>query len=741
MLQPGDQIDIWVVEKPLGQGGMGSVYRCHNRSAQRILAAVKVLDPSLNRVESAQARFIREAEILFALDHPNIVKVRNVRMDAELPYLEMEFVQGDNLEERIYEGRVELDDAVKLFRQAADALVYMHDRGIRHRDIKPSNMIVQDDGGLKLVDFGIATEQDGKTITESGQNFGSVSYAPPEWIDPNDLDPVKWDVYSLGVVYYELLTGRFGFPISGVGTSRQKALQVMIAKQNHPPLDPGPQFPVALRSLIRSMTRSAAADRMATSQEVLDRLENIDLEHIDPEHRFGDEPEHRPTSATWYPGMEDSSDTMIPEIEDLERVRQEIIEKGRIHSSPTTPEPPTPSMDESVDRSESETKPQPPPRGILPSKPPDAPIEEPAPSSKTPLVAGALLLLGGAAAAWWFTQEPPPPPVTTRAVEVVVAGIGAEVPVSVEVDGQVGTADGLVWSFGEVDFGSHSVVATVGEDCTPEATWCGVTETDFEVVEGEGVATAMVTVSAPVARPLMVSTPDVKKASARVGELVVEVGKEPVEVTWLLPGKHVVVVEVGTCEPGAAGCLPDCPSGCSSWSQEVVVDWEGGPIELEAPIEAPTLAILGIRGDPDGARVEDVVSSAGTAAKAAVSYGQFGSWLASNPTWQKDAAIDAGKADGNYLKGWEGATPPAGKSSQAIVNVSWAAASAFCSGRGGLAALEADPMTWDENSSTVAWHEYRQNAGKPAWRRSDGGVSTNVGKTDSRAFIGFRCAR
>ena len=76
-----------------------------------------------------------------------------------------------------------------------------------------------------------------------------------------------------------------------------------------------------------------------------------------------------------------------------------------------------------------------------------------------------------------------------------------------------------------------------------------------------------------------------------------------------------------------------------------------------------------------------------------------------------------------------------------MVNVSWAAAKAYCSGRGGLAALEADPQTWDENSTKVAWHEYRQNQGKPAWRRSDGGISTNVGKTDSRAFIGFRCAR
>ena len=739
MLQPGDLIDIWVVEKPLGQGGMGSVYRCHNRSAQRILAAVKVLDPSLNRVESAKARFVREAEILFSLDHPNIVKVRNVRMDADLPYLEMEFVQGDNLEDRIYEGRLELSDALSLFRQAADALVYMHELGIRHRDIKPSNMIVEGSGALKLVDFGIATEQDGVTITESGQNFGSVSYAPPEWVDPDDLDPVKWDVYSLGVVFYELITGRFGFPISGVGTSRQKALQVMIAKQNHPPLDPGVQFPVALRALIRYMTRSRPEDRMATAKEVLDTLSVLDTEHIDADHVFGDEPEHRPTSATWYPGMEDSSDTMIPDVEDLEAVRQEIIERG------------------------GSEEPQPPPRGILPSSPPEKPPDDapgdakPTLASKTPtepivdetktpsmlpkLAAGVVLLglVGGAV--WMFTQPPPAPELTSRAVDVVVAGVAADTPVTVTLGGQTGTAEGLVWHFGELDYGDHSVEARVGEGCdAPDATWCGVETTSFSLGEGEGVATATITVSAPTAIAITVSAPEVKRATGRIGELSFDVGKEPTEVASLMPGKHTLIVESGTCTEEHLGCWPECEKVCSSWSEDFVVAWGSEPLAFEAPIEPGQLALF---GGGAKATVAEQLSGGGatTAAAAAVSYAQFSAWLGSHPDWQKDAAVAANKADGNYLKGWTDTTPPAGKDGHAVVNVSWAAASAYCSGRGGLAPLEAEPTTWDENSTRIAWHEYRQNSGKPAWRRSDGGVSTNVGRTDSRAFIGFRCAR
>lgn len=138
MAQPGDIIDMWVIEKALGQGGMGSVYRAHNKAATRILAAIKILDPAVNRTPTGRARFIREAEILYALDHPNIVKVRNIRTDAELPYIEMEFVNGESLDGRILRGPTPLHESLDLMRQATHALAYIHARGIRHRDLKPS---------------------------------------------------------------------------------------------------------------------------------------------------------------------------------------------------------------------------------------------------------------------------------------------------------------------------------------------------------------------------------------------------------------------------------------------------------------------------------------------------------------------------------------------------------------------------------------------------------------------------
>src|SRR5688572_23941834 len=100
-MEAGDRIDGWVVDQRLGAGGMGSVYRCRNASTDRILAAVKVLEAPLAASPEAQARFAREAHILARLDHPNIVRVRNIRIDARPPYLEMEFIEGESLEQRI----------------------------------------------------------------------------------------------------------------------------------------------------------------------------------------------------------------------------------------------------------------------------------------------------------------------------------------------------------------------------------------------------------------------------------------------------------------------------------------------------------------------------------------------------------------------------------------------------------------------------------------------------------------
>ena len=724
MLQKGDEIDIWVVEKALGQGGMGSVYRCHNRSAQRILAAVKVLDASLNRVASAKARFVREAEILFALDHPNIVKVRNVRMDAELPYLEMEFVQGRSLEDVVLRGATPMTQALDLMRQGLEALHYLHSRGIRHRDIKPSNLLVQDDGLLKLVDFGIATEQEAVTITESGQNFGSVSYAPPEWVEPDGLDPVRWDIYGLGVTFFELLTGRFAFPIGGLGTSRQKALQVMIAKQNHPPLDPGEEFPVALRAFVRQMTHSLVAERFATAEETLEAFKALDLEFVDREHDFGDVLPAQRTSATWYPGMEGSGETMVPAAgtmvpDSLEDFSDQLREAVPVESPAPAHEWPIVIEQRIV------------PDSLLE----DEPSVHPKRRGPAPLVAGVavLLVMGLAAAALWPQPSEPedegPPPVTVTDLSVILTGLPAEVPVALRLDGEEGEREGATFNF-EAAPGEHTLVAVVGEDCAEGTVWCGRTEQTV-TLEGER-QTETLELSPPSATSLVIKVPGTESAMVRVGDEVFEVVDGQVRLDDLLPGRHEVEVGAGSCAPEARGCWPECPKGCASELLSVELPWEG-ELEVEAALELKDAPAAPPIGAPPS------TNDLGAAASA-VTNAAFGQWLSKNPDWQREAALEAGKAEGSYLKGWDGATPPSGKEGQAAVNVSWAAANAYCAPRGGLASIDASPQTWSEGGANP-WHEFRQADGKPAWRRSDGNASTAVRWAETGTFIGFRCKR
>ncbi len=704
MLQQGDEIDIWVVEQPLGQGGMGSVYRCHNRSAKRILAAIKTLDPRLNRVASAKARFVREAEILFALEHPNIVKVRNVRMDAELPYIEMEFVSGHSLEAQIRHGPMDLDSAVALFKQAASAVAYMHGMGVRHRDIKPSNMILQEGGNLKLVDFGIATELDGQALTENGQNFGSVSYAPPEWVEPGSLDPVRWDVYGLGIVFYELLTGRIAFPMGGVGTSRQQALQLMISKQGHPALDPGPTLPVALRRLVSAMTCSEPKQRLATADEVLALLEGMDLETMDPSATPKDSSTESVSRPTWHPGR------------DIKQPLDGSVDLETVAPSPVAVDP-----------------------GAAPT--PLGPSEFDQGNKKLVLVGCVLGLITVVVGLGWqvWRSDParqrtldPKPLAQERKADVIIAGLEETVPVQVQIGEQgVFTIDGFVYHFGALPLGEQKLRAILGQDCkfAEPAAWCVLEEQTVVLQAGEGVQTLTLSLKAPAERE--VSIQGVRGMRLSVDGETIDVDRKGAATVRLVPGKYGVLADKGK----------------ENWKGELVVPAQGElsafQVELgrgealhTAADRVPIRESIRDRVVPS----ETPVVSSGSAARAQVTNAQLGAWLATHLSWHRDEAVDAGMASDTYLKGWEGASPPAGKSSQAAINVSWSMARAYCSGRGGLAQVGADPQTWTEGG-TLAWHEYRQVDGKPAWLRSDGVSSTAVKTSDAKAFIGFRCAR
>lgn len=277
-LQSGEMVGVWVVECALGKGGMGSVYRCHNRHTERILAAIKLLDPAIMHYSDARARFVREAEILFTLEHPHIVKVSNVHLDSTPPWLEMEFVEGTSLETRLSRhGALPLRSAHAVATQLLSAVDYLHRSGVCHRDIKPANLVLRSDGQLKLVDFGLALRAGGDRITQHDVPFGTVAYAPPEWARPGALDPRAWDLYASGVVLWEMLTGGVAFRVDPDADARRQAILVMAEKQRQECLDPGPDFGGELRELVRAMTHRDPARRPATAAEVLARLSALDV--------------------------------------------------------------------------------------------------------------------------------------------------------------------------------------------------------------------------------------------------------------------------------------------------------------------------------------------------------------------------------------------------------------------------------------------------------------------------------
>ena len=252
MLKAGDRIGDWIIESPLGEGGMGAVFRVHSALSERVDAALKVMKPSLE--PDARTRFVREAEALAALRHPAIVRVMGFSEDTRrgLLYLVMELAEGETLKRRLERGPMALPEALNTFVPLAGGLEHAHAAGISHRDLKPSNIILSS-SGVQLVDFGIAAAEQSGELTGKG-HLGTLSYLPPEVFRGERAEPRQIDVYGLGLLLNEALTGAHPFPIESGLTPAAALATVGMRKLQQPALDPGEGVPEPLRKLIRAAT-------------------------------------------------------------------------------------------------------------------------------------------------------------------------------------------------------------------------------------------------------------------------------------------------------------------------------------------------------------------------------------------------------------------------------------------------------------------------------------------------------
>lgn len=258
-----------IIEK-IGNGGMATVYKAKDLVLKRCVA-VKILREEYTTDNEFIKRFNTEAESAASLTHPNIVSVYDVGKDGNLYYIVMELIKGKTLKEIIDEdGKMGWKWSVKIAKQIAQALEVAHRNNIIHRDIKPHNIIITEEGVAKVTDFGIAKAVSNSTITAFGTTIGSVHYFSPEHARGGYTD-AKSDLYSLGIVLYEMVTGRVPFDAD---TPVSVALKHMQEKPI-PPIELNPAIPQSLNDLIMKAMEKDPNMRYSTATEMIQDLDKI----------------------------------------------------------------------------------------------------------------------------------------------------------------------------------------------------------------------------------------------------------------------------------------------------------------------------------------------------------------------------------------------------------------------------------------------------------------------------------
>lgn len=249
----------FVITRELGSGAMGSVVRAdfHNDGEVEDVA-IKVVLLGLVGNEGAMARFQREAAILKQLKHKNIVRLRATGTWRKTPFIAMEFVDGEALDRVLARrGKLGWEEVVTYAKQLCEALQYAHEKGIIHRDLKPSNLMLASDGVLKLTDFGIAKDQDVTALTGANSTIGTAAYMSPEQCKGDKNLTNKSDLYSLGIVLFELLTGRKPF-------TADTTVDMFLKHVNEPPPKLGrilPELPQKFESLILQLLEKEKENR------------------------------------------------------------------------------------------------------------------------------------------------------------------------------------------------------------------------------------------------------------------------------------------------------------------------------------------------------------------------------------------------------------------------------------------------------------------------------------------------
>ena len=309
MISKGQKInERYEIIRSIGEGGMANVYLGYDEILDRNVA-IKILRGDLSNDEKFVRRFQREALSASSLSHPNIVEMYDVGEDNGLYYIIMEYVEGKTLKQLLKKrGSLTLSEAIDIMVQLTDGMAHAHDSYIIHRDLKPQNIMIQDDGQIKITDFGIAMALNSTQLTQTNSVMGSVHYLPPEQASGKG-STTKSDIYSMGIIFYELLTGKL--PFKG-----ENAVEIAL-KQMRDPIpslkEDNPNIPQSIENIILKATAKNPKNRYEDAKSMHDDL----LTALDDE-RMNEEP-----LVYKYPEHETENTKRLKKLEELENETEE----------------------------------------------------------------------------------------------------------------------------------------------------------------------------------------------------------------------------------------------------------------------------------------------------------------------------------------------------------------------------------------------------------------------------------
>ncbi len=315
MITKGQKInDRYEIIRSIGEGGMANVYLGYDTILDRKVA-VKVLRGDLAGDEKFVRRFQREALSASSLSHPNIVEMYDVGEDNGIYYIVMEYIEGETLKQLLKRrGKLTLSEALDIMLQLTDGMASAHDAYIIHRDLKPQNIMIKDDGQIKITDFGIAMALNSTQLTQTNSVMGSVHYLPPEQASGKG-STIRSDIYSMGIIFYELLTGEL--PFRG-----DNAVEIALKQMKEPIPDVrefNKEIPTSVYNVIKRATAKNPKNRYTDAREMHDDLLTVlDDDRLDEEeYQFK------------YPEKEENTKAVekLKDLEKKENQDEDIAEK------------------------------------------------------------------------------------------------------------------------------------------------------------------------------------------------------------------------------------------------------------------------------------------------------------------------------------------------------------------------------------------------------------------------------